>query len=316
MSQFGFGESAQQRVLIDIDGARASFALTVPGRSGTYSLLKEYKTADFPTATDCVMRFAQDAGIVLEGMDCAVAVSGALSGDAIRIARCPWIISVTGFGYLFKKPVHFLNDSAAMLWAATHVGSASHRSLGPYPLPDFSKGGKWLGINYQSGLGAALLVGSSGSVLQHVETEAGHTAFSAIGDVEQKLSSNLERVKWPASWERALFANADDPAWRDTAVFNDPKSLPIHRAEMLGSFVGDTILATGSWDGVLLFGNAVSLLSTPTNLSAFDKRLESRANFQLQLRKVPRWAVNMLNINLVGAGRFLEHRCASASNMS
>jgi glucokinase len=313
LSHFGLPDAAKHRVLIDIDGVRASFALTVPGRSGIFSLVKEYRTADFPTATDCVMRFAQDANIILEGLNCAVAVSGAVSGDAIRIARCPWIISARGFGYLFKTPVHFLNDSAAMLWAATHVSSATHRCLGIGPLPDFTRGGKYLGINYQTGLGAALLFGHDGSVLQHVETEAGHTAFAPLGDVERTLCKNLERIKWPASWERALFANADDPAWRDTPVFGDVKLIAAHRAEMLGSFVGDMILATGAWDGVMLFGGAAALVSLPANLALFDKRVESRANFQLQLRKVPRWAVSMPNINLIGASRFLEHRCEDKS---
>jgi glucokinase len=316
LSHFGSADPPKQRVLIDIDGVRASFALTLPGRSGALGLVKEYRTSDFPTATDCVMRFAQDAGITLEGMDCAVAVSGALSGDAVRIARCPWIISVTGLRYLFKTPVHFLNDSAAMLWAATHVGTASHRPLGPYPLPDFTKGGKWLGINYQTGLGAALLVGQSGSVLQHVETEAGHVAFAPVGNTEQILHRNLERSKSPVSWERALFATPDDPAWRDTPLAGDPRLLAACRAEMLGSFVGDMVLATGAWDGILLFGGAVSLVQASGNLALFDKRLESRANFQLQLRKVPRWAVNLPHINLVGASRFLEHRCEAIPNMA
>jgi glucokinase len=316
LSHFGLPDAAKQRVLIDIDGVRASFALTSPRRPGIFSLIKEYRSSDFPTATDCVMRFAKDANIVLEGMDCAVAVSGAVSGDAIRIARCPWIISARGFGYLFKTPVHFLNDSAALLWAATHVAASTHRLLGIGALPDFKKGGKWLGINYQSGLGAALLVSTDGSVFQHVETEAGHTAFAPLGDAERTMCKNLERIKWPASWERALFANAEDPAWRDTPVFGDTRLIAAHRAKMLGSFVGDMILATGGWDGVILFGGAAALVSSPASLGLFDKRAESRANFQVQLRKVPRWAVSMPHINLVGASRFLEHRCEDKSIMA
>jgi glucokinase len=316
LSQFEATRPATERVLIDIDGTRASFALAAPGQSTSFRLVREYRTADYPTATDCVMGFARDAGINLEGLDCAVAVSGAVSGDAIRIARCPWIISATGFGYLFKKPVHFLNDSAAILWAATQVSHSTHRSLGAYSLPDFSGGGKWLGINYQSGLGAALLIGRDGADIQHVETEAGHCAFAPVGENERKLWNNLDRIRSPASWERALFAEASDPCWRDTPIASDPKLLIKQRAEMLGSFVGDTVLATGAWNGVLLFGNAVSLVSGQEQIALFDKRLESRANFQLQLRKLPRWSVTMPNINLVGAARFLENRCSAVAEMA
>ena len=299
--------SATLRIVIDIDGAKASFAIATPGID-TLGRMKEYRTADFPTATDCIVGFAREAEINLEGLDCAVAVSGAVSGDAIRIARCPWIISATGLGYLFKKPVHFLNDTAATLWAATKVNAITHKPLGSHSMPDFGKSGKWLGINMLGGLGAALLVRGDDGFMQHIETEAGHCAFGPIGEVEQVFAKHLERVRSPASWERALLADSSDPAWRDTPVSGDSGLLGRQRAEMLGSFVGDMILATGAWNGVLLFGQAGNLLSSRDHLALFDKRVESRANHQLNLRKTPRWAISIPNANLGGTAKFLDHR--------
>jgi glucokinase len=163
---------------------------------------------------------------------------------------------------------------------------------------------------------AAILVGQDSAHFQHVETEAGHCAFAPVGDAERTLHANLDRVKSPVSWERALFAAPDDAAWRDTPVASDPKRIAIHRAEILGSFVGDMILATGAWDGVMLFGNAGPLLSSPAALAAFDKRIETRANYQVQLRRVPRWLVTMPNINLVGVGRYLQQRCEGEMSMA
>jgi glucokinase len=297
-----------QHVLIDIDGATANFALGVPGSGLVPGTVKRYKTSDFPTATDCIQGFARDLNVKLNTMRCAVAVSGAVSGDSIRIARCPWIISATGFGYLFQSPVYFLNDSAAMLWGATRIGSTTHRTLGPYSMPDFSKSGKWLGINYDTGLGAALLIGAANGSKVHVETEAGHCAYSSIGPVEQTLEANLGRKKSPVSWERAMFADQDDPVWANTPVFASQSALLKQRAEILGGFVGDTILATGAWNGVFMFGASAALLNNAEHLSLFSKRLETRANFQLQLRNVPRWSVSMPNLNLVGALCYLDQR--------
>jgi glucokinase len=308
VDQDGSAVPADQQVLIDIDGAAANFAMGSPGKGLIAGSVRTYKTSDFPTATDCVMGYARDMDIKLSNMNCAVAVSGAISGDSIRIARCPWIISATGFGYLFQRQVHFLNDSAAMLWGATRVGHTTHRILGPYNLPDFSKPGKWLGINYDTGLGAALLIGDQNGAKIHVETEAGHCAMSPTGPVETALANNLARTKSPVSWERGLFTDHLDAAWKDSPVANSPLALQKQRAELLGSFVGDTILAVGAWNGVFMFGTSVALLNNAENLTLFSKRLEARANFQLQLRNVPRWSVTMPNLNLVGAACYLDQR--------
>jgi glucokinase len=299
--------AAEKSVVIDIDGAEASFALCNADLSLDVSTLRKYRTSDFPTATDCVQGFGRDLGIKLAGMDCAVAVSGAVSGDSVRIARSPWIISKTGLGYLFQRPVHFLNDSAARLWASTKASTLTHRPVGANTMPDFNKSGRWLGINYNSGLGAALLVSQDGTRFTHVETEAGHCSFAPVNDVERQLVDRLGQSKKPVSWERALFAEANDPAWVGTPVFGDQMQLLRHRAEILGSFAGEMILASGSWQGVALFGQAPTLLNNADNAGLFTKRLEARANFQLQLRSVPCWSVIIPNINLIGAAHFLRH---------
>jgi glucokinase len=299
-----------QHVVIDIDGDVANFALAVPRGSLITATVRKYKTKEFPTATDCIMAYAREMDVRLNSMNCAVAVSGAISGDSIRIARCPWILSAKGLGYLFQGPVYFLNDSAAMLWGSTIVGSQTHKTLGSFNTPDFTKAGKWLAINWNTGLGAALLISDSSGMMLHVESEAGHCAFSPLGHVEETLNANLAKMKTPVSWERALFADQHSPAWNDTPVLGSLPALQKHQAEMLGSFVGDTILATGAWSGVFMVGASAALLNNAENLTLFSKRLEERCNFQLQLRNVPRWSVLMPNMNLVGAARYLDQQMA------
>lgn len=283
------------QVLIDIDGEQAKFALGYPDRGIDVTTLRQYRTTDFPTATDCVQRFAQDTGVTLSGKHCAISVSGAVHGDSIRIARCPWIISARGFGYLFQNDVKVLNDSAAKLWAATNSRAVSLRPLGSHAAPDFAKSGQWLGINFETGLGAALLAGGGAGQLVHLATEAGHAAFAPMGDAEKQLASAIAVGTKPVSWERALFETSRQEGSQSQRIV----------AEILGSFVGDILLSTGTWDGVLLFGRAASILANSENLLAYKKRVEMRANFQLQLRAVPQWAVAGQNLNLVGAACYL-----------
>jgi glucokinase len=299
---------ADSHVLIDIDGIEARLALAKPGLGLDASTIKTYQTKDFPTATDCVQRFAQESGIRLAGKRCAVSVSGAVHGDSIRIARCPWIISVRGFGYLFQSEVLVVNDTAAKLWAATDSKSITHKSLGAYGLPDFSKPGQWLGIDFAAGLGAALLVNSGDGAGAHVATEAGHMAFAPMGDAEKALAERIAVPGKPVSWEQALFAQADSSGPSALRTGSPSGAGHVSAAEILGSFVGDLLLATGAWDGVMLFGRAATLLENPDQLLAYKKRVETRANHQMKLRAAPQWSVKLNNINLVGAASYLNSR--------
>jgi hypothetical protein len=65
----------------------------------------------------------------------------------VRIARSPWIISITGFRYPFQNQPFVINDTAAMLWAATRVSPMTHRSIDATGLPDLTKEDRWLAIN-------------------------------------------------------------------------------------------------------------------------------------------------------------------------
>lgn len=279
------------RIIIDIDGPTAVFGLCDPYSKLVSASVRTYRTDDFATATDCIQNFARETGTRLAHSDCAISVSGAISGDGIRIQRCKWIISRNGLGYLFQKPAYFLNDSAAKLWASKEVGHMSHRPLNSAQQPDFSTAGKWLGINYESGLGAAILISDDEGNFVHVETEAGHCAFAPVSDDEIALLSELGKQKRPVSWERALFCE---------------NATARQKSAILGSFVGDTIMATGSWSGVLLFGTAADLLSNHENVTVFSERRAARANFQIPLKNIPCWTVRMPHINLVGLARYLS----------
>lgn len=303
--------SERKRILIDIDGPTISFAIADPQDPLHLGQIQQYQTSAFPTATDSVMQFARDAGIKLADCDCALVVSGAVTGDAVRIARCPWIISISGFRYLFQTTPLVLNDTAAMAWAATKCSPMTHRPLGAYNFPDYSKSGKWLAINCAGGLGAAVVLSKPGGGLMHFESEAGHTGFAPCDDQEQILARNLAKVKRPVSWEHALLADPANGSWVGTEVEQNRQLLATRRAGILGSFTGDVVLATGTWDGVFLFKVAASAVSSTDCASLFLKRMEARANYGLQLRKVPVWAVTIANVNLAGAAIYFDNLVAT-----
>ncbi len=293
-------------VLIDIDGPEISLAITNRADGGLLQNLQIYKTSDFPTATDCIMHYGRVSGIKLAGSQCAIVASGAIISDSVRIARCPWIISITGLRYLFQNQPVVINDTAAMLWAATQVSPMTHRSIDSTGLPDFNKENRWLAINYYRGLGAAILLPDRHGGFVHVESEAGHCGFPPFDEFEQSLAKNLGRRKQPVSWEHALHAEDNELYNEEAAKVISKPDIAAKRSELLGSFVGDAVLATGAWGGVFLFKSAASLMQSSVNIAAFRKRMEQRANFALQLRRVPVWTVEKPNINLVGAGAYVQ----------
>ncbi len=300
---------SDSNILIDIDGLTVYFALMHPDTGLDTSSIIEYKTNNFPTATDCVQHFEKETGIKIAGKKCAISVSGPILGDSIRIARCPWIISARGFGYLFQNEVLLLNDSAAKLWAASDNRISTHKPLGSFGRPDFQKRGRWLGINFDTGLGAAILAGQGGGRFIHIATEAGHMAFAPINEEERMAAAALMIGSKPVSWERTLFDDEGN-ILKNAAMANRTATTQLQMAERLGSFVGDLILGTGSWDGVLLFGRAGALLSNANHLAAYKARVESRAHYQFQLRAVPQWTFQISNINLVGAAQYLTAQSA------
>jgi glucokinase len=293
------------QVLVDIDGLTARFALSSAASGIASDTIRTYQTKDFPTATDCMQAFARDSGTGLAGKRCAVSVSGSVHGDTIRIARCPWIVSAQGFGYLFQTKVAVLNDSAAKLWAATDPQIRLHKPLGAHDLPDFGKSGSWLGINFDTGLGAAVMVAKADCGMLHVATEAGHMAFAPNSEEEYLLAKALAVGNKPASWERALFGDKSGAAAPNSPELSEAFS-QVKIAERLGSFVGDLIMGTGTWGGVVLFGKAHKLLEDAACLSAYKRRLETRANYSLQLRAVPQWTLDIPDINLAGVRRYLQ----------
>lgn len=303
-------------LLIDIDGEVARFALARGPANADLHQQRSYASRDFPTATDCILNYAREAGIALRGMTTALVLSGAITGDTVRVARCPWIISIQGLAYVIDGVPAVMNDSAAKLWSDLTPSMNRHHPIGggagAAQLPDGSKGGYFV-LNCDTGVGGALLVRSSHG-MTHVETEIGHVAFAPTGETECALLQALSTGRGPVAWERALVLPPSDPAWTKTPAKGNSQEIARTRAGMLGAFCGDAVLATGAWNGLLLHGACNEILSTASMITAFNERLESRAAYATLLRRVPRWRVETREENLVGAANFLRAQKRAAQH--
>ncbi|WP_420607510.1 glucokinase [Novosphingopyxis sp.] len=296
---------AKDWLLADIDGETATFALATPGDRPSIHNMRRYPTRDFPTATDAFIAYARDAHIHLSPRDCALVVSGPLHGDTIRVARCPWVLTLQGLGHILGRPPLAVNDSAVKSWANLAQDEGEHRLIGGAGSTDFNAPGRWATINFENGLGASLLVRRPGERLSLFDGEIGHTGFSPRGESETALHAALQKLKRGATWELALLAQPGDPIWIAAGLSPDRRTADRMRATMLGSFAGGVVLALGGWNGVFLYGIPRSLLANGDCLAAFNAAFEDRTAYRSEVRRTPRWTVAMDRVNLVGAARML-----------
>ena len=298
-------------LLIDIDGGDVEFGRCTSTSPVRLTGRRKYESREFATATDCILRYAQDEGLQLHGIPTAVVMSGPVVRDTVRIARCPWIISIRGIAYLVGSNLVALNDSAAKAWADLEFGPATHKMIGgptDVRTPDMPKDGdSYVAINFGRGLGASTLR-MHGSDRVHVDTEMGHLLFAPVGPVERALAEALERRHRLVSWEHALIAGPSDPAWSTTTIRGDPRAINVARAGLLGSFCGEAVLAAGGWSGVLLHGAKADFSFDSEANSAFNTRFEARAGQASLIRSVPRWIAAAPYENLVGAAYCLQER--------
>jgi glucokinase len=297
--------AGNQWVIVDIDGADVSMALVVPSSKPRLSQIRRYRSDDFPTATGCFQQYAQDVGINLFGRKCAVAVSGAVTGDTLRLSRCKWIISVSGLGHLFGSPPVMLNDSVAKAWACFDLKPHECRSLSSRELPTFDRIGRWISINAALGIGAASLTTDKRNQLTLSDSEFGHIGFSPDGEKETILVAILNRGRYRVSWEQVLALETNDPVWSDAKLAIAPRDVAAFRAGLFGAFCGDVALGLAGWAGMFIHGERMRFIAQPECSAAFNKRFEAKGTYTTTICAIPRWFVTPENVCLNGAAHCL-----------
>lgn len=291
-------------LLADIDGDDVEFALAEPGPEPVLKERRHYKASESATAIDAFQKYARDTGVSLENTDCGLVVSGAVLGDSIRIARSPWIVSRSGLAHILGKKPITVNDSAVKSWANIGHSPHTHKSLSAPATPDFRKTGRWVTINVAGGLGASALIRPEDGRPVLVDTEIGHVGFAPHDKQEAALADVLQGYRGGTSWEMALFAHKDSMIWGKAGLPDDPREIARLRAGMLGSFAGDAVLAMGGWDGLFLHG-AKEILPNADAIAIFNQRFEQKTAYKIQIRRTPRWSVDMEDASLKGAAYML-----------
>jgi glucokinase len=282
------------------------FATVMPSARPRINDIHEVQIAGVPTFTDALQQFEREKGVPLRGLQCAMAIAGAASGETISLVRSRWTISRAGLLAVFGTDAVILNDVAARAWA-TRSGTANVESLRGAGMPNLGRPGRYGMIMVEEGLGAAVVDVDRESGIRILETEAGHMDFSPTNDREERLAKAVRGTAATASWEMVLMLDRHDPVWSQACPDLPEAERQRLQATLLGRFAINLMHAFGAWQGVMLTGTRAGRMLEGGNRVYFDSAFATRRNFSRLIIGAPAWRVDQHEAVLTGAAERLAY---------
>ena len=287
------------------------FATARPSANPRLDNIRDMEIAGLPTFTDALQRYGREAQVELRGMDCAMAIAGAATGETISLVRSRWTIARSGMAAIFGGPVTIINDVVARAWG-TRSNSAIVDRIRGIGTPNLQRPGRYVMIIVEEGVGAAAIDVASDLSVRILETEAGHMDFAPSSDAERNLAEAMRGLAPATSWEKMLMLDRADPAWAQACPgMTEPQRLQL-LAGMLGRFSVNVMHAFGAWQGIMLTGSRAARIVGPGSRPAFDAAFLTRRHFSRLVTTAPAWHINQREAVLSGTAEYLAQQYSVA----
>lgn len=294
-----------------IDGESVSFGIVEDGRDVRLSTVSQFRTSDFPTFTDALQTYTRAHQLSTARLPLGLAVAGVPRGDTISLPNCRWYVSVSGLKAFLACPPLVLNDFESIAWSLLDLRASQLRPVGPVPPRPVTPGGAFLVVGTGPGLGMAILAIGPDGKTRVIAGEGGHASFSPQNAEEDALLQALRERHGHVSFERLLAgfglqfihqwvrqaapaagpggegagaeeiaqaaARGDAAARRAVAIF----------ARILGSFTGNIVLSTGTFDGVFLVSPLIAAVLPALGDPAFRAAFTGKGRMKKVLEPVP-----------------------------
>ena len=255
-----------------IDGETVSFAL-VKGEDTRLQAVREYKIEQFPTFTDALQSYTREHQLSTAGLPIGLAVAGVTRGDTISLPNCRWYLSVSGIRSFVAHEPLVLNDFESIAWSLAGLAPGRLKPVGSVAPRAVEPGRTYLVVGTGPGLGTAVLAIGTDGMPRVFAGEGGHSSFAPQNREEDELLAALRARHGHVSFERLLanFGLQNIHAFvgeRQGRTVEPPPAEAIvaaaQRADaqaraavdlfasILGTFVGNAVLTTGTFDGVFL----------------------------------------------------------------
>ena len=311
------------RLIADIGGTNARFALAEPGRRPGRAIT--LICADYGDIA-AVLRAGRER-LGSSAAQAAIAVAGAVIGDHVTMVNRGWSFSTArlqadlGFDRLVM-----MNDFEAIAWALPELGDADLRHLGPALAP--VKGAACAVLGPGTGLGqSGLAVGPNGAIA--VVGEGGHADFAPQNEQQAKVWHVLHRRFGHVSVERVLsgpglvnlyqaLAELDGRPARLTspaAIAADGARPATAAVEMfvaiLGALAGNLALTLGALGGVFIAGGMAPALADRLAGPSFRHAFEDKGRVADYLKSIPTFLITAPTPGLIGLAALLDRRDAA-----
>ena len=315
-----------------IDGETVSFAL-VKGEDARLHAVREYKTEQFPTFTDALQSYTRENQLSTAGLPIGLAVAGVTRGDTISLPNCRWYISVSGIkSFLAHEPL-VLNDFESIAWSLAGVALGRLKPVGPIPPRPVGPGKTFLVVGTGPGLGTAVLAIGADGMPRVLAGEGGHASFSPQNAEEDELLAMLRAKYGHVSFERLLAGFGlqnihaflgqrqglrGEPPPAENIVAAAQRADAQSRAavdlftSILGSFVGNVVLTTGTFDGVFLVSPLLGQLLPFLGDGRFRAAFVAKGRMRKSLETVPIAYADQHQARLEGVAAALRARQAAA----
>lgn len=310
------GHPEPPRLIADIGGTRARFALVPPG-SRAPEAIRELPAADYAD-------FAGAARAYLNQVDappprsalCAIATP--VLGDELAMTNLGWRFSVAASrAELGLERLEFINDWAAQALAVPQLTPEQTETVAPgeardgFPIAVLGPG---------TGLGAAVLVPCR-TGWHAVAGEGGHVSFSPSSEREAAVAAEIRRAHGHCSAERiasghglvcvhaALARLAGDPPpalAAEEITTRAARGCPRARETLalftagLAATAGNLALSVGALGGVYLGGGILPRLGELFDRAAFRERFVDKGRFRTYLEAIPVRLMRVPNAALLG----------------
>lgn len=303
----------QNRVLVgDIGGTNIRFAVAQRRPSGLPSLSHIWRAPanDFEKFSDALACFLDNTTGNDHPNQAVFALAGPMDEDSVSLTNNDWtvrrsdLMSRFGFDHLV-----FMNDFAAMARSipelpddAFHMLQRGHQGEYLSPLKTLAVAGAG------TGLGQALLLGDAVKGWTVLPTEGGHQPFAPLDDYEREIQAFLSAKYGYVSFElicsgrgleivhNAISAvnglsceelKANDITQRANSGHKIAEDTCEFTANALMNFIGNTVLASGSWQGAVLAGGVTQHLLPYLSRPSAIERFTRKGKMQSRMERVP-----------------------------
>ncbi|MEW6761518.1 MAG: glucokinase [Pseudomonadota bacterium] len=315
------------RLLADIGGTNARFALQEPGQSA-FADIEVLACADHATLGDAMRAYlgkAAGRGLAVEGLrHAALAIANPVEEDRVSMTNHHWSFSIEALRLeQGLETLLVVNDFAALAMSLPHLEADGRERIGGgLELPNRPIGL----IGPGTGLGVSGVI-PAGERWIALASEGGHVSFAPANKDEVAILEALWGEYGHVSAERLLSgmglelihwaltgARKDAPAITGAAL--EGSSPEARRTvetfcAILGSVAGNVALTLGATGGMYIGGGIVPRLGRLFTESQFRARFEDKGRLSPYLARIPTYLITEQYPALRGVSALLADHVAS-----